>query len=108
MIINIDELIPSDKKIKLHDEELIISGELSVKEMLKLIKYNEAIQNNPLDYDVNMEFINLVYDLLKAKNPKLDKAKFVDTITLREISELTKIIFSIGQDESNKTLKKNT
>ena len=102
MIINIDELIPEDKTIIFHNEELKISNEVPVKMILNLMKCNADMQENPVDEKINLNLINVLSDIIKFKNPDFDKQKFADSVTLREIGELSKIIFDIKDD-----IKKN-
>ena len=95
MIINIDELIPEDKKVIFHGEELKVSNDVPVKLILTLMKCNEEMQKSPTDKKINMDLIDALSDVIKFKNPEFDKQKFENSVTLREIGELSKIIFNI-------------
>ena len=110
-MLNLDQLVPTDKKIKLNGKILLIPGEVPVRYMLRLINVTKKLEDDSSNLELNDEVLSLLFEILdlKAENAGKLSDNFKNETTLSQATMLTRFIFNPDfEAEDGDDSKKNT
>ena len=112
-MLNLDQLVPTDKKVQLNGEILVIPGEVPVRYMLRLINITKKLEDDSSNLELNDEVLDLLFEILDLKKENSGKlsSNFRDETTLSQATMLTRFLFNpdIGEDDNDEDdSKKNT
>lgn len=88
-VLNLDNLLPEDKKIILKGREIIVPGDISTKFMFQSMRFaQKSLETGTPDADEMEKAFDAMFEMLKHKNPKLDRDEFVNNLSSKQYTEL--------------------
>ena len=110
-MLNLDQLVPTNKEIKLNGKILLIPGEVPVRYMLRLINVTKKLEDDSSSLELNDEVLSLLFEILDLKEENAGKLSdnFKNETTLSQATMLTRFIFNPDfESEETDDSKKNT
>lgn len=99
LMADLDALVLKDYEIKFLGREWILPGELPVKLILQLLDGQQKLEQAPEKYnELWPEQMELIYQVLKRKNPTVEKSFLEDNLTLRQLAILIGLFLRASGD----------
>jgi hypothetical protein len=87
-ILNLNEFVSEEKVIKLDGIEYKVPR-ISVENMLELVKYSQETEKDNLQIN---KVLQKIWDILAIENPKADKKRFLNFITIEMLKPLIEFL----------------
>ncbi len=81
MLLDLNKVAPEDKKIELGDKKYIIPGQLPASVMLKVMRIQNDIGENPGDPDLIEQCMKIVHEVFQINQPDLAYEDFMKKVS---------------------------
>jgi hypothetical protein len=103
-IVNIDEILPQDKQFVLGGVTYTLPGSVPVRRMINLMRYGQALTDNPNDSEAFEGAIGQMVEIVAIKNPDIDREKIMDDLTPEAYQKIVELLYT--QDKPDDEVKK--
>lgn len=92
-ILDLDEMLPEPKKVKLSGKEWKISADVPVSEILNLLKFYKKIGTEKESPEVIQKIIDILYGFFTEYQPELSKEEFSSILKISQLIPLVNYLF---------------